>query len=391
MKTTKRFDFNFKPLMPSQSITAVSSVPDKQTFDANSGTYTPDYSLTPLTIRANISVIDLDGVIASGEINSKLANIRWYEIINGVETIIASTDSNYIIGAEGSADAGQIQVRRNVDPAMPLTLVFRAEYVDPRTNQIFQFNLSKLIRSYTEAASPRLELDSPAQVIYNPIRHPDKQTIKASFTIAGTEIAAAYRDFIWQILRSGGTWSDVGNSVDGDLDYDVEVSADKTSVTVDRSLMGDSLTLRCIARYDAGGNPSAQPVDASTPVRTVTFTRRIPQFWAEILDAPYNIPQTPYIFPRCEIRDTLAILTDAEANEHFTVDWLMATNKPGNATLSYQKIGSGIRAQLSTSLMSQSIGGVLEADINPRDPWAAWADSDGAVITDADGSIILIR
>ena len=391
MKTTKRFDFNFKPLMPSQSITAVSSVPDKQTFDANSGTYTPDYSLTPLTIRANISVIDLDGVIASGEINSKLANIRWYEIINGVETIIASTDSNYIIGAEGSADAGQIQVRRNVDPAMPLTLVFRAEYVDPRTNQIFQFNLSKLIRSYTEAASPRLELDSPAQVIYNPIRHPDKQTIKASFTIAGTEIAAADRDFIWQILRSGGTWSDVGNSVDGDLDYDVEVSADKTSVTVDRSLMGDSLTLRCIARYDAGGNPSAQPVDASTPVRTVTFTRRIPQFWAEILDAPYNIPQTPYIFPRCEIRDTLAILTDAEANEHFTVDWLMATNKPGNATLSYQKIGSGIRAQLSTSLMSQSIGGVLEADINPRDPWAAWADSDGAVITDADGSIILIR
>ena len=391
MKTTKRFDFNFKPLMPSQSITAVSSVPDKQTFDANSGTYTPDYSLTPLTIRANISVIDLDGVIASGEINSKLANIRWYEIINGVETIIASTDSNYIIGAEGSADAGQIQVRRNVDPAMPLTLVFRAEYVDPRTNQIFQFNLSKLIRSYTEAASPRLELDSPAQVIYNPIRHPDKQTIKASFTIAGTEIAAAYRDFIWQILRSGGTWSDVGNSVDGDLDYDVEVSADKTSVTVDRSLMGDSLTLRCIARYDAGGNPSAQPVDASTPVRTVTFTRRIPQFWAEILDAPYNIPQTPYIFPRCEIRDTLAILTDAEANEHFTVDWLMATNKPGNATLSYQKIGSGIRAQLSTALMSQSIGGVLEADINPRDPWAAWADSDGAVITDADGSIILIR
>lgn len=391
MKTTKRFDFNFKPLMPSQSITAVSSVPDKQTFDANSGTYTPDYSLTPLTIRANISVIDLDGVIASGEINSKLANIRWYEIINGVETIIASTDSNYIIGAEGSADAGQIQVRRNVDPAMPLTLVFKAEYVDPRTNQIFQFNLSKLIRSYTEAASPRLELDSPAQVIYNPIRHPDKQTIKASFTIAGTEIAAAYRDFIWQILRSGGTWSDVGNSVDGDLDYDVEVSADKTSVTVDRSLMGDSLTLRCIARYDAGGNPSAQPVDASTPVRTVTFTRRIPQFWAEILDAPYNIPQTPYIFPRCEIRDTLAILTDAEANEHFTVDWLMATNKPGNATLSYQKIGSGIRAQLSTSLMSQSIGGVLEADINPRDPWAAWADSDGAVITDADGSIILIR
>ena len=391
MKVTRRFDFDFKPLLPSQSITAISSVPDRQSYDSSTGVFTPDYTLSPLTIRANISVMDPDNVIPAGDINAQLANIRWYEIVGGVETLISPTNTDYVIGAEGTADAGQIQVKRNIEPATPLTLLFRAEFVDPRTGQLFSFSLSKLIRCSTEAASPRLEIDSPAQVVYNPIRHAAKQVIKATLTLAGTTVPAANRALVWEVLRADGTWSAVGNATDGELDYDVEVTADGTQATVDRSLMGERLTLRCIAKYDTGGNPTAQTVTDATPVKTVTFTRRIPEFWAEILDAPYNIPQTPYIFPRVQIRDTMAILTDDEANEHFTSDWLMATNKPGNATLTYQKIGSGIKPQLPTSLMSTSIGGVLEVDVEPRDPWAALADSDGKVLTDSDGAILLIR
>lgn len=391
MKTTRRFDFDYKPLLPSQSISTISSVPDKQTFNANTGDYTPDYTLTPLVIRANISVIDLDGVIPSGDINQSLTNICWYVIENGVKTLISDGDSNFIVGQEGQSTAGVIQVKRNIDPASPITLIFEAEYVDPRTGQLFRFALSKLIRCSTEAVRPYLEIDSPAQIIYNPIRHAPIQKVKASFTLDGQDIPAAYRAFLWQVLRSDGTWSDVGNATDGYLDYEIEVSADGTEVTVDRSLMGEGLTLRCVALYDPDGSPATQQVSPSTPIKTVTFTRRIPELWGEIFDAPYNIPVTPFIFPHIQIWDVIGFLTEEEMTEHLTVDWLMATNKPSGATLTYQKIGSGLKPQLPTTLMSSSIGGVLKADFNPRDPWAAWADSDGTVLTDAGGKILLIR
>lgn len=391
MKTTRRFDFDYKPLQPCQSLTAVSTVPDRQSFDSNTGEFTPDYTLTPLTLLASVSVIDLDGIIESGSVNKQLTNIRWSQIEAGVSTLISSTNQDYQIGAKGTDDAGQLQIRRNVDPAQPVTIVFEAEYLDPRTNQLFRILLHRLIRCTTEAASPRLEIDSPAQVVYNPVRHPAKQTVKASFTLGGADIPAANRAFIWEILRADGTWSEVGNADDGYLDYDVEISADGITATVDRSLMGDSLTLRCVALYDAGGDPASQPVTAATPVRTVSFTRRIPEYEVEILYTPYNIPKTPYIFPSCQVRDTISLLTDDEINENFLVDWLMATNKPGNATLTYQKIGEGISPQLPTDLMSATIGGVLAVDVNPRDPWMAWIDADGKALTDADGSILLIR
>lgn len=385
MKVTRRFDFNYKPLQPSQSITVTGSVPDRQTFDANTGTYTPDYTLTPLTVRANISVIDLDGIIPSGDINSRLANIRWYATLAGKTSIISTTDPGYIIGAEGSSDAGQIQVRHNIDPALPLTLTFQAEFVDPRTGQIFRFNLSKILRSNTEAASMRFEIDTPPQVIYNPVRHNPLQVITARLSIGKEDIPASQRKFIWEVLRDDGTWSAVGDSL---LDYLGEISADGSKLTVDRTLICDSLTVRCLALYDASGNPASQTVTPSTPVRTVTFVRRIPEYWFDMLDAPYNIPRTPYIFPRCEVRDTISILTDSQVSENFDVCWFMATNKAA-ATLTYQQIGTGIAPRLSTSLMSDSLGGVLALDVTPRQPLKALT-VDGCILT-VDGKILLVR
>lgn len=389
MKISRRFDFNYKPLLPSQSITATSSVPDRQTFDANTGIYTPDYTLTPLTVRANTSIIDLDGIIPSGDINSRLANIRWYATVGGKSSIITASDPGYIIGAEGTPEAGQIQVTHNIDPLYPLTLTFQAEFVDPRTGQIFRFNLSKLLRCNTEAASMRFEIDTPPQVIYNPVRHSPIQVITASLAIGKEDIPPSHRLFIWETLRDNGTWSPVGNSTDGELDYWGEISADGSKLTVDRTLIGDSLTVRCLALYDPSGSPATQQVTPATPVRTVTFIRRIPEYEYDMLYVPYNIPHTPYIYPRCQIRDTIGILTDSQITENFDVGWFMATNKPGNATLTYQQIGTGIAPRLSTSLMSDSLGGVLALDVTPRQPLKALS-IDGKILT-VDGKILLAR
>ena len=393
MKTTRRYDFKYRPLEVSTTMMTVSNVPDTQTYNFSTGEYTPDYPLTPLTIRAEVSIFDYDDVLPTGSVNKQLTNIKWYEVMGGNEHLIGGSGGAslaYYVGAEGTDDAGQIQVADNIDPLTPLTLRFEAEYLDPRMNQIHKIVLSKLIKCTVEAPKPSLELDAPLQVIYNPIRHPDKQTIKATVKANGGATAASQRAFLWEVLRADGTWSEVGNPTDGYLDYEIEVSADKSQVTVDRSLMGDRLVIRCRANYSMDGAAASMPFTDLSLSRSVTLIRRIPEWWEDIRDMPYNIPPVPYIFPRAVIRDTVGLLTDDEITRHFNINWYMATNKT-SGSLAYSKIGEGINPQLSTSLMSQSIGGVLAMEPTPRDPLAALMDSDGSVITDSDGKIIVFN
>ena len=97
----QRFDFNWKPLRIEISLSVEGSVPGSQNYDADNAEYTPDYTITPLVLQPRVSVIEKDGIIAAGSINHSLANIRWYEIINGTKTQILSSNTNYEITDSG--------------------------------------------------------------------------------------------------------------------------------------------------------------------------------------------------------------------------------------------------------------------------------------------------
>ena len=66
---TRRFDFNFKPLQISRTIAVDGSVPGRQTYDAESGTFTPDYTLTPLIIQPRIGRSQQKSIIAGARPN----------------------------------------------------------------------------------------------------------------------------------------------------------------------------------------------------------------------------------------------------------------------------------------------------------------------------------
>lgn len=74
----KRFDFNFRPLQVDISFTTSGSIPNRQNYDAATGEYTPDFTLTPLIIQPEVSVIDKDEVLQAGRVNQSLTNIAWY-------------------------------------------------------------------------------------------------------------------------------------------------------------------------------------------------------------------------------------------------------------------------------------------------------------------------
>ena len=112
---TRRFDFNWKPLQLQISLAVEGSVPDQQNYNADTKEFTPDYTITPVVIQPVISILDKDAVLQAGRVNQSLTNIRWYEIINGTKTLIASDNASYEITTSGG-NAGRIKVKFQSTP-----------------------------------------------------------------------------------------------------------------------------------------------------------------------------------------------------------------------------------------------------------------------------------
>ena len=188
----KRFDFNFKPLQLNVCMAVEGSVPDVQTYNADDGTYTPDYSITPLIIQPAVSQLDKDEIVSAGRINQSLANVRWYEVVNGERKQISTTDENFEMVTSGG-NAGRLKIKKNAQPQLPLNLVFYAEYTDTRTSQLFTIwrTVQILCRNAT-VYMPRLILDAADQTIFNPLGDQAKQTVHASLRIGKDECKTGF-------------------------------------------------------------------------------------------------------------------------------------------------------------------------------------------------------
>ncbi|WP_290158711.1 hypothetical protein [uncultured Duncaniella sp.] len=385
---TRRFDFNFRPLQINIGFAVDGSVPNKQNYDADTGTYTPDYTLTPLIIQPQVSCMDKDEFLAAGSINHQLANVKWYEIVGGVSTLIESTNTSYEVIASGG-QAGRIKVKKNAQPKVPITLEFHAEYSDPRTGQ-----LHTIVRTFSVTCgnstvfAPQLVLDAADQTLYNPLTDPDTQVVHASLRLGVNECATVNRLFVWEIFRAdSSTWTEVGT--DTTLDYDVTVAADGASCTVNRNLMGTELYLRCRAKYDIGGNPSSIALTDAAPCKVVTFVRRIPKFEFDVTGVPVNIPVGILaIAPEASIWDANGAIQNPE--RELLPLWYIATNK-ASGTLSYTQVAHGLKPTVPTKAMSTSYGAVVGLDVKDVGPLCAFEDTDGAVFEDADGNVILIK
>lgn len=386
---TKRFDFNFKPLQLNVSMVVEGGVSDSQNYDADTDTYTPDYTIdaSNLILQPQVGRLDKDEVLTPGLINQDLTNVVWYEVNSGAaDTTIDKSNTDFEVVASG-AKAGRLRIKKNAKPKIPMNLRFEADYKDPRTNQVYHIIKTYQVQCKNATQyTPLLVLDAAEQTIYNPLSDPDKQTVHASLRLGANECEEAKRLFVWEVMREDRTFSTVGE--DTTLDYDVEVSTDGASCTVNRSLMGAELYLRCRAKYSAEGNPSSVQLSGNAPTKLVAFIRRIPKFEYDIGELPTNLPSGLLaIAPAAKIWNTNGMIESPE--RELLPLWYVATN--GKGTLSYSLIAHGMNPTLSTAKVSTTLGGVYGLDVKDMGPTCAWEDSDGAVFEDSDGNVILIK
>ena len=379
---TKRFDFNFRPLLLSTSLSVEGSVPGRQVYDSDSGEYTPDYTMTPLVIQPRVGRMDKDGIVQSGSVNKDLFNIRWREIIGGVATLINVDNTNYEIVTSGD-NAGRIRVKKNAEPSLPITLEFTAEYLDAgRTRQVIAVRGTYMIASSNSSKSPLVfELTAADTTVYNPLKDTSVQTVHAYLRAGADQVPGSNWLPVWEILREGGVWEEVG-----DEDYCINTAGN--ILVINRSLMGYGVSLRVRAKYDAGGNPGSTPLTDTSPAKIINFVRRIPRYEYDITGLPTSIPPSlMYVYPEVIISDTNGIMDNA--TDELLPLWYIATNSTGG--LYYSLVATGKTPEVSTGPLDDVLGAVLAVDVIDRGPLLPMEDSDGKILADSDGKILLIK
>lgn len=375
----KRLDFKYTPLQVNTSKTISGSVPLEQTYDANQNEYVPNYELTPCALQPVVGIIDRDNILESGRVNSELTDIAWYRVENGVEgNALVSTPRKHVITSSGN-DAGKLLWYVNAAPQKPILLRFKAKYLDSRTNKVHRITMDYSINCKNATLYKPTLLLSSGDRYYNPLRDTDKQVINASLRLGSEECAKEKRLFVWEILRDRGQFS----AITAD-DLEIKVSADGTSVTLDRSLMGKRICIRCRAKFSADGNPASVDLSDATPSRIVNIVRRIPFYDYDILDTVEEVlPDTKVVNPAATISDNVGEI--ANPTRDLQVLWWMAPNNSihfENAVL----VGHGMSPRVPTDLLDPNRGAILALEVKDLDPLALAMDADGKVFVDADGN-----
>lgn len=375
----KKLTINYRPLQLSGGIEVVGSVPDLQVYQADKAEYTPDYTLTPLTLFPRCNATDPDAVVKLGEVNEHLTNMKWYERVNGVRTLITSTNTGYVITETGT-DKGKIQIKKNASTISPITLEFYAEYVDAsRTGQTYIFQFSRLVRAIdgTEAV-PSLMIDSPAGLDWNPCRDVVNQTIVARLIVNDVDVTASNKcNFFWYRVLENGSLEQI---TDGNGDNDWEfVSLNKNVLTINRNMIDTGMTYICRASYSKDGNPSATPDDAITEAST-TIRRKIPTLEIDWKGVPIQVADgTKTINPRPIIRDTVGDIPNP--SELFHCKW-------------YTKVGSGNYSLVAigyTPSIPFTDGMTLKLEVEDRGPFVAVVTEDGSYVVTDDNEFIIVR
>lgn len=381
--------FVHNPLSTSLSISPVGGVPPVQMADSM-GSLSVDYTKTPLTLDPVLSVRNPDTGLAIDNDMENVASLLWEQISGSTVTAITASTSGYTLVTSG-ANRGRLQLKRNLAEGESITLRLTITYHDPRTGETLKRVATQRVQRRSSAsARPRLRLSVPRLLAYNPLRHPSDIKISAMLTGGGRAWKApVYCGYIWE-KWTGSAWrrillpSDAGYEF---LDYDVEISVDTASITVHRSMMGQSLRIRCRAWYlDAQTNTPVGATSATyngvAPVDECCLERHLPPLHYDIQNVGWQMsPGTQKLMPKAVVSDSHVIPNPAS---ELLLSW--KAGPPG----AMKQIGTGEQVTVDISSLSQ--GSVaIDLDASDRGSWCAATDASGAILTDASGAVLLIR
>ncbi len=372
-------------------LNVVGNVPNSQVFDATSGRFEPDYTLTPLTIDPEVAAIQGDLPMTQTDARAMLANIHWYEIkADGTLTEIVkagtvSTPAGYTVvdTTEGSATAGRLQVAKNATPGAPINLRFEADLLTGSDRFHIVKDIAVMCRDTTPAV--KCSFDTPDILDYNPIRDSAELPVRLRVWENGQDAPAAHFIPVWEVRRDDGSWSVYGAEL---TDYWMEIAADLMSAKVRLDLMGYGVSVRVRLKYDRDGNPASVTLadgDLSMPFCRLECVRNLGDWQYKLLGVPSSIMEWMTDFQvKVYIEDNKGEITSPEKFFRIAV----YACPYGRSLTESDKVGSGQNVRIPMSISGgkpMKIGSSVE-ELSPL----LALTSGGAFLT-VNGAILLVK
>lgn len=162
------------------------------------GEFDPDRTLFPLVLRPSLVIKDPDHVLDDGDHTKKLIDNRWYIGTNENGSRITKDTDGFVLG-----QYGELTVKRNVEPSVPLSLFFTCAYIDSRTQNTFRKSfLVTLTTNLTTELNLSLEIDAARKMPISPFKSVSTRTIKATFRNGENIVADADAVYLWKVRDS---------------------------------------------------------------------------------------------------------------------------------------------------------------------------------------------
>lgn len=382
------------------SIETIGAIINRQTYDATSNTYEPDFSQRPCQLFPKCFLIDPDNPVQTEVFNKQFESFKWFEVTSEGETLIypsaeaGGIKAGYDVEKEGEYK-GMLYVKSNGKIGSQRTVKFVASWKDPLSGYVYRFQASKPIAvdDITEAR-PVLALDAPAAIRWNPMRMPAGQTINAKVFVGNNDMTDSNKVKLWWLRVLGDGTKELITTADETTSWEIDAittskSGQITGISINREMIGDSISYEVHAVYNAEGvfPKSYSNTDA---IGTTTIARFIPS-----LDVNYSGSTTSIangvlsVLCTAYVSDGAGTLDASVWNQYARARWAFVNysiDRDGNRTESERFIGYG-----TEMLIPVEQAQFLRVAIEDRGSNVAIVDEDGNYLTDDDGKRLIER
>lgn len=250
-----------------------------QKYDAVTGEYIDDRTLTPFTLKPNFSLSDKEGAMA-GDHTSELTNCIW-TISARVNNASPVRDTHYTINEQTHA----LTLRFNLDPDTTGYVRFTADYIDHRRGDVLKVHWEKQL-SCVSATDWKVTLKTEWQMRTDLIPWKDRgifgipvQLRNGSENIPDAQ--AVYQWEIYEVTNNVGSW----RSVNRQRDIWCRGGEQTKQISIEQKYV-QRILIRC----------KAWPVGQTSDLQVQAFLLR--RFYGvyeddiEILEGAYIFPET---------------------------------------------------------------------------------------------------
>ena len=114
--------------------------------------YEPDRKASPTVVMPDIKTIDPDGIFQNGQANELLSldTMAWYIDNTKIPNSSWVQGTDYDIITDATDTRGMIKIRKNIPAGEKHSIKFRGEFLDWRTNIVYNVESNELEMSSTD-------------------------------------------------------------------------------------------------------------------------------------------------------------------------------------------------------------------------------------------------